>query len=505
MVQRHLFRVVIPRYPSVNIYTRVAHKTTALGPIMVATNVSRLPDWDVEVIDENNYRAPGPMDIDGLPDHAALQAIRPATVVGFYGGLTSTVPRLFAVAGYYQAQKVLTIGGGQHLDALPEEALASGLDVVVHGEGEITMTELLEAWAKGGPWRNIDGISTVQGGRTPDRPPHEDFTLLPQPDFGLLRYAHMVIYPVSRIRGCAMACEFCSVRGRPRCAPPELVMRQIIHLVENREARELFMVDDHFAQDRDQTLALCHCLVDYQRRTGIRLFITVQIRLDCGTDSELLQAMHAAGIRVVAIGIESPIDAELKAMNKHLNATRMIDLVRRFRAVGFMVHGMFIFAYPLRPGADFAMGWRERVAAFRRFIKQTRIDTIQILLPIPLPGTQFRQRMADSGRLVQGSAVDWEHYDGNFPLVVPDAPLTVGELHCGQFALMGSFYRFRSIFGVFFYTLGFPILMLPLTNLRARWRVWYRSWRNQVIAFAGSRLVARWREDFRRSDFSTIS
>ena len=49
-----LFRLIIPAFPEVNIFSRVASKTTALGPVMVATAASKLWGWRVEVIDENN-------------------------------------------------------------------------------------------------------------------------------------------------------------------------------------------------------------------------------------------------------------------------------------------------------------------------------------------------------------------------------------------------------------------------------------------------------------------
>jgi len=47
---------------------------------------------DAEVIDENNLRMYGPRSISGGADHEFLQRLRPADVVGFYGGLTSTSP-----------------------------------------------------------------------------------------------------------------------------------------------------------------------------------------------------------------------------------------------------------------------------------------------------------------------------------------------------------------------------------------------------------------------------
>ncbi len=505
MATRRRMRIIIPRFPLYNIYTRVAAKTTALGPIVIATAVARVPGWDVEVIDENNYHDPAPRDAGGLPDHAALQRERPADVVGFYGGLTSTIPRLFAVATWYREQGVFTVGGGQHLAALPAEALANGLAVVLHGEAEDTMADLLAARDAGLEWRDLPGISYVGASgviTTSPREPREDFAQQPNPDFGLLRYARVQIHPVSRIRGCGMACEFCTVRGKPRCASPEKLMDQISRLVECDGARELFVVDDHFAQDRAETIRLCRLLADYRARTGVKLFITVQIRLDCAGDPELLEAMYAAGIRVLAVGLETPIDAELKAMTKRQDAASMAGMVRRFRDAGFMVHGMFIFAYPLKqdvPAA--ALDRATRVRAFRRFIRASRLDTIQILLPVPLPGTPFRERMAASGRLVAGAGIGWEHHDGTFPLVVPDSPLSVADLHRAQDELMGSFYRFRSLFGMLLHTASLPFLVLPPIGVHARWLRWRRGWRNRAIACAGSVVVRRWRRCFRESAF----
>ena len=57
--ERRRLRIVIPQYPAFNIYSGIARMTTALGPVTVATAVHEIEGWDVEVIDENNYRRPG--------------------------------------------------------------------------------------------------------------------------------------------------------------------------------------------------------------------------------------------------------------------------------------------------------------------------------------------------------------------------------------------------------------------------------------------------------------
>jgi len=502
---RRLFRMVIPKYPAFNIYSHIARKTTALGPLCVAAIVSRMPGWDVEVIDENNYRCPGPTDAAGRPDHAALQAARPAEVVGFYGGLSCTVPRLLEVVRFYREAGVFTVGGGYHLAALPEEALREGLDVVVNGEGELTVGEVLDARDSCRPLSEVPGLSLLARGqlvRTPPRPPLENFEALPLPDFGLLRYAKVTVYPVSRIRGCGMNCEFCAVKGKPRPCTPERLIAQISSLVESRGARQFFVVDDQFAQDRDETLRFCHLLAEYRRRTGLRLFLTVQIRLDCARDSELLDAMRAAGIGCLAIGIESPIAEELRAMGKRLRVEEMVELARCYHRRGFLLHGMFIFGYPMPPGVSFRMDAAGRFRRFRKFIRQAQLDTVQVMLPVPLPGTAFRARLEAEDRVLPASTVGWEYYDGNFPIIIPDEPLTPESMQQAALKLMGRFYTYRRLLGVALHTLRFPLAMLPLINLATRWGNWYRKWRNDVIGSAGYFVLKRWRRAFDRTNFS---
>jgi radical SAM superfamily enzyme YgiQ (UPF0313 family) len=102
---------------------------------------------------------------------------------------------------------------------------------------------------------------------------------------------------------------------------------------------------------------------------------------------------------VVAIGFESPIPEELKAMDKHLKPEDMISLSRVFYQAGFLIHGMLIFGYPFEKDAAIRISAQERVRHFRRFIKRAKIDTVQVLLPVPIPGTKLTQRLKQENRL----------------------------------------------------------------------------------------------------------
>jgi len=503
--KRHRLRIIIPAYPAFNIYSRIAKKTTALGPVYVASSVAEMEGWDSEVIDENNYRRYAPRNRNGMPDHAFLQRARPAEVIGFYGGLTSTIPRLYELARFYKTMGVTTVVGGQHFvgDNI-REALDNGIDYVVVGEGEETIKEIL-AVIEGKRDRNgVKGIAYLREGEivhTAARDPITDFDKLPLPNFSLVRYAKIKLYPVSRVRGCGMNCEFCTVKGQARYASPERLFEQISYVVETVGTRRFFIVDDLFGQRREETLQLCRLLTNYQRKIGRRLDLTVQIRLDKARDHELLRAMREAGVDTVAVGFESPIREELKAMNKHLNPEDMLSLIRTFHRFGFLVHGMFIFGYPMGQGIEMKMPAAERVTRFRRFIRKAKVDTIQVLLPVPLPGTELRQRLESQGRIFPLDEVGWEYYDGNFPLFKPDKPMTAEDMQTSLRKIMGKFYQFRHMFMVGMRILSFPAIVFFLHNLKLGWQRWYRPWRNHLMRFLGWIVLRRWTFDLEKGPF----
>jgi radical SAM superfamily enzyme YgiQ (UPF0313 family) len=502
--KRYRFRVVIPAYPAFNIYSHIAKKTTALGPVCVATAVNKMGKWDVEVIDENNLRLFGPKASTGA-DHEFLQRKRPADVVGFYGGLTSTIPRLYRIANYYKEMGIVTVAGGQHfIGENIAEALASGIDYVVIGEAEETITELLGVIEGKKEPGEVRGIAYLKDGKvfvTEKREQTTDFDKLPIPDFSLVRYAKIKLYPVERIRGCGMDCEFCTVKGRPRPASPERLLEHISSLVESRNAKRFFIVDDLFGQQRDETIRFCNMLSEYKKSIRGSLSITVQIRLDKAKDTDLLSAMQRAGIETVAIGFESPIEEELAAMNKHVRCEEMVSLARTFSEFGFLVHGMFIFGYPLKTGQKFEMPGAERVKRYRHFIRKAKIDTVQVLLPVPMPGTELRRRLQEQKRVYPLADIGWEYYDGNFPIFEPDKPLTAKLIHRCAKKIMGRFYQFKYMFFVALNIFSFPALVFFLHNIRLGWRRWYRNWRNNLMRFVGWVTFRKWMVAFKKNNF----
>ena len=62
---------------------------------------------------------------------------------------------------------ILTIAGGQHFTVMAQESLETypEIDVIVRGEGEQTLTELVQAFAEKKPFSGVEGISFRRNGK----------------------------------------------------------------------------------------------------------------------------------------------------------------------------------------------------------------------------------------------------------------------------------------------------------------------------------------------------
>ncbi|MDD5668807.1 MAG: radical SAM protein [Candidatus Omnitrophica bacterium] len=119
--------------------------------------------------------------------------------------------------------RIITIAGGAHFSNLAEETLPLyPLDIIVRGEGEITLTELAKELAKSKPnLRNIQGIVFKEGSaiiETAPRPLISNLDDLPMPAYDLMpmdKYgkAKFLFSPggttIHHSRGCANNCDFC--------------------------------------------------------------------------------------------------------------------------------------------------------------------------------------------------------------------------------------------------------------------------------------------------------
>ncbi len=550
---------IIPQYPrhsQSNIYAKI--KMPPVGILSVMSQITHHPRCnDVYAIDENNYG--GPLTDQGQPDHCFLQTGKPAHLALFYGGMSNSIPRLFTLARQYQGFGVITIAGGSHVDALPEEALHAGIDIVVHGEGEETITELLAfvATDAGGVILNRTGLASVSGISFLDetgayvftgrRDPICNLNDLADPDLTLIKFMdkRWSAIPINRGRGCNFNCEFCVVNkqyGKYKSASVATALRQLIKY-SDLGYKSFFFTDDNFAQKPAEAIALCNAIGNYKNKFRKKIDIIVQVRTEAAENNALIEAMRLAGVTTLAIGYESPVNEELQAMRKGVTVEKLIARSKKLSS-HFYLHGMFIFGYPAnKQAADRCRLTIEQWAdAFKTFIKKARIDTIQLLNAVPLPGSELRARLAREGRILPLSMAGWDKYDGLFLCYDPrpdgfdpdDLQNMPKMLMKNQY--LGGFLSRKLNYGnwlnwVYLATIGFPIqfvgfyswrfvrhfierhktdtapsrklpmhtlFTVPLANA---WGDIKRRWRNLFIKTYAGAITKRWFKEYQGSNY----
>ena len=239
----------------------------------------------------------------------------------------------------------------------------------------------------------------------------------------------------------------------------------------------------------------------------------MQIRITDARYPEILEAMKEANINTCAIGYESPIDEDLIAMKKGYVSKDLINWTNTFHKYGMYIHGMFIFGYPAKEKCNFSLSLNERVKRYKNFIKKAKIDTVQLLLTIPLPGTELRERLIKENRLYSLEQIGWEYYDGQYPLFEPDGGVSPDELQKAMAGIMSKFYHFKNFFnlskniifnfpGMMFFP-TFTIVTGKVKYITAAFNRWYRSYyRNNLLRFGGYIIVRKWLKEFKNSDFS---
>ncbi|MFH0988262.1 MAG: cobalamin-dependent protein [Parcubacteria group bacterium] len=437
-------RFIVPAL-LVNVFSIV--KIPPLGPVLLASIIFKMFGMDVEIIDENNYS--GPVDKDGLPDHHQLQRDDHAAVVCIYCGMTGTMKRAYELASYYYGRGVLTIAGGAHTNMSSEEALDNGFAIVVHGDGEETLVSVFKALMFDGNLTGIPGISYIYDGIVKMRNGEKSVWFWnldeePLPRFELFRHLKKPwdILPAVLSRGCAKCCSFCSVHCPPRPYSPEYFLRYIQYCTEKYRVKKFFIVDDWlngFWQNATEAFKLI------TQEFGDSLRFTVQIELKTADNVEFLEAMYAAGVRTVCVGMESPVQEDLDAANKKIEAGSMVSQALVLRKY-FWLHAMLIWGLPNDGPTMLSVG--EKIRRFQKLLLETKSCSTQIFPPIPFVGTKMYKDLDAQGRIFPLDVVPWNRKDGTAACFIP-TDMTIRELHETPTNLMKWFYREASLYSAF--------------------------------------------------------
>jgi len=352
--------------------------------------------------------------------------------------ITPTAIKSYNLGKSLKSLGIPVIMGGPHPTFLPNEALDYS-DFVIRGEGEESLVELLEYIEKGSPTlTGIKGLSyRDRDGRivhNPTREFTEDLDRFPEPDFSLVHHWNPSNpYPVSTSRGCAYDCKFCSVvrmfGKRYRFKSVERTLKELKYVATISKATK-FIVDDDFAANKIRTKEILRGMI----AEGIKTRWSAQVRTDVAKDPELLRLMADSGCHTLGIGFESINSGTLEEYNKKQNLEDIISCIRAVRDHGIHIHGMFILG---ADSDDF-----ETINRTADFAKSFGIDTIQLLILTPLPGTSLFHDMLKSRRLFHK---DWSKYDVQHVVFKPRL-MSPATLQIETFKAMSRFYSWKYIF-----------------------------------------------------------
>lgn len=405
--------LVEPRAPGLHVFSRV--RLPRLGLPLMAT-ILRDRGHDVRVVVESIKTVP-------------LEFLSDADLVGI-STTTSTVPRAYGLADSLRqsCEGLPIVMGGPHVSFCLDEALQHA-DYCVVGEAEESFPMLVDRIANRQSAVGVPGVAFKDGSSVYVGPKSEPVNInsLPFPDLSLIiGHESMRMAPVETSRGCPHGCTFCSVI---RMFGREYRLRDVA-LVADHVARlpfsSLFFYDDNFTALPCRTRSLMEELI----KRNNRVCWSAQVRADAVSDPELLRLMYRAGCRVLHIGFESVNDATLEEFQKKLSVKDAVEAIRMIHDHGIRIHGMFVIgsdnddADTPRRTVDFAL--------------QHGIDTIQLMMLTPLPGTPHFSSMKEQDRLI---ASEWQYYDGHHVVFKP-AQMSAYAM---QYQVMKEMARFYSL------------------------------------------------------------
>ncbi len=272
----------------------------------------------------------------------------------FIGIFTFSADRGYKLADYIRARsKAVTVIGGLHATLCPEEACRH-CDYVLTGEGDKTITELIEC-VKNGVVPDFAGIVRLENGKVIDcgrAPAPEDIDTVPDRslcwNFKKMAGHNTIWGQVHASRGCPHNCSYCSLVAafgrKMRTRSPESIIEDIRHTIDffdtghKRLTKIIWITDDNFFADRAWAVSVLNAIID----SGINYSFTIQARFEVGFDDEMLELLKKAGFKELAMGIEFLEDEAFVLNSKKSTYSEILRSVKNIQKHGLRVRGLFI-------------------------------------------------------------------------------------------------------------------------------------------------------------------
>jgi radical SAM superfamily enzyme YgiQ (UPF0313 family) len=379
-------------------------------------------------------------------------------------GATSTTENRFQSFKLIKEAKsanseAVTILGGPHASMASEDCLESipELDIVVKGEGEMTMLELCRVLEKD---KKVEALSSVAGlvlrqdgkiQNTALRAPIHDLDSLPYPAFRLVpfeKYNFVFEVPgkgrlpainMMTSRGCPFNCNFCATPinwGRAvRMRSPQNVVDEIEFLIDKHDVQVIFFFDDTFNASPKRAEEICDLIIE--RKLGIHW--KCDVRMDI-LDKPLLAKMKDAGLFHLSFGLEAGSErVRNEIVKKKVDIKDFHHVVEWCRELEIIPNAFFIFSHPTET-------WEEAQETVK--IIETYKDSIEASIAILhiYPGTPLEQRAREQGILPEDFSWSKKFHSKiiTLPTAQGDVPLYVDKLTWAQISELVFRWSFSS-------------------------------------------------------------
>jgi len=291
------------------------------------------------------------------------------------------------IAGYYQYRKLLKLSeainrskkrpiyilGGHGPSPEPEFYIKkTKADIVVIGEGEETICELISTLETHKQLKEVEGIALYDGSKViinKRRPLIKDIDSIPFPAYDLfpiyyyrlLRMPHTsnsgFVIPIISGRGCPFSCTFCyrMDKGfRPR--GNESIIEEIKFLKHTYGINYIAFFDELLMSSEERTVRICEDFIKAK----------LNIKWDCNgrlnyAKPDVLKLMKKAGCVFINYGIEAIDDNVLKNMKKALTVKQIYKGIEATLEAGISPGFNIIFGNigdnreTLQKGVDFLL------------------------------------------------------------------------------------------------------------------------------------------------------
>lgn len=289
-------------------------------------------------------------------------------------GVSCTTPNVPIVQEIFQMapHNSLKIAGGAHPTFLPEESLnILGCDVVVRGEGEQILPQILRDYQQHGKVKQV-----YEGGLV-------DLDAIPFPARHLVDLKtynpEMEGEGIARIwssRGCNRRCAFCAklTGNRVRFRSEDSFMEELRILVNHYGFKNIIFMDDNFCLSKSRTTRVCKRIIKEKMDINIRICP----RAD-SVSPQLLKLLSKAGVTETSFGVESGSQTMLNWMQKDTMVDVMKKAIRDAKAEGILVKIYLIVCFPFENN--------ETIEETKRFVLETEPDKWLLQTFIPYPQT----------------------------------------------------------------------------------------------------------------------